>query len=506
MRSLIAFLIIPFAINASAAPLSDATFLRKLSLSLKGVPPSHADYLALSQQPSAQAKKTYLDQLTKVYISSMEHRDRLTFQISERLEVTPPGVSQNFINTNTLASNNLYEYVSNTRQDAMTDLLARLSTENLSWDRLLTEKSYTLFPAIMYVRNFSDLSFMAFVNDQIPIGDISVLNGDYMSRPTVQKPFAIAFKDDDPRIAGVVTTSRFNGRYNTTGINKNRRRAAAIFRTFLCDPMIPSIGSGGDRMHDFNDVAFAQQFEVTAPVTEAQIQSTVSPNARHGSDQQCAACHYKLDPLGRAFQSVGISLMPDPSPGALVFKSAISGQLVNVPLRGLGDLGAAVVKQPEYVDCQVSWFWQQYIGKDVRLTSTRKAEIAAAFESVGRKTNDFITYLVSQPEFREKPQTTSQYVTFDQVQPLLKRCDTCHSQLYDVPPFSKLPISLTNDKTDHASWIAEMVDHMGRPIGTKGHMPKDDDQWARSDIDLVKTWLAQGARDENGQPTVGGVK
>lgn len=484
------------SVAAAAAPIGDATFLRKLSLSLRGVPPDPDEYTALKSTRSGAERQTFLQTKIKTYLASPEHRDRLVFQLSERFQIKPPGVPR--LTFETAIKNADYETKRAYQRDAATDLFERLTTENLSWDRLLTQKSYTLIPPTDSYSQVSDFGFMALLKT-VPLA-VGAIGDDYVSRPMPSTdPLPLAFDDDDPRIAGVVTTSRFSGRYTTTGINKNRRRAAAIFRTFLCDSMVPSISSNSDRTHEFNNVAFAEKFQVTENEIKAGV--TASANARHGSDPQCAACHYKLDPLGRAFQAMGVSLLPQPSPGALVFKHA-DGSLVDIPLRGLGDLGKAVVQQPEYVDCQTSWFWSEFIGKDVRLTSKLKAELGAAFDNVGRRTNDFISYLVNRPEFREKPAETSAFVTFDRVQPLLKRCDSCHAHLDDVPSFAKLPIGFNGDQQEHTSWIAEMTDRLNRADGVKGRMPKNPEMWAQGEIELLKSWLAQGARNEQGEPTV----
>jgi Protein of unknown function (DUF1588) len=490
--------------NAEAAPLGDATLLRKLSLSLKGVPPSPAEYTELKKQPDSAARTQFLAKTLRGYLASNQYRDRMVFRLSERLQVIPPSVSKTFADKYKDQISTKYDLLGRLKNDALVDLFARLASENLSWDQLLTAKTYNLFPRPSFFggSSVSDFGFFGLFGAQVPYDDSGAIGSDYETRPTPEasKPFTLTFDADDARIAGALTTSRFNGRYNTTGINKNRRRAAAVFRTFLCDPMVPAISSSGDRTHDFHDVAFAENYEVT----ENQIRSGVlaSAEARHGSDAQCAACHYKLDPMGKTFQSMGVALHPEPSPGALIFKSTKTGKLVDVPVRGLGDLGKAIVQQEDYVDCQVSWFWTEFIGKDVRLTSQRKAELAQEFNRVGRKTNDFVSYLVSQPEFREKPSDASEFVTFDQVQPLLKRCDSCHAHMPDVPSFAKLPISVNGNQQEHVSWIADMTDRVNRPEGARGRMPKDADQWKSSDLDLIKKWLAQGARDENGQPTI----
>ena len=40
---------------------------------------------------------------------------------------------------------------------------------------------------------------------------------------------------------------------------------------------------------------------------------------RHGTDQQCMSCHYKLDPAGNTFRTSGLILNPWPAAGGLVF-------------------------------------------------------------------------------------------------------------------------------------------------------------------------------------------
>ena len=68
--------------------------------------------------------------------------------------------------------------------------------------------------------------------------------------------FTNQFDPTESRVAGALTTARFFNRYNTTEINKNRKRAAAVFNIFLCDAMEPSIPEPSANPDDLLDKAF----------------------------------------------------------------------------------------------------------------------------------------------------------------------------------------------------------------------------------------------------------
>lgn len=493
------------AVSAVAAPIGDATYLRKLSLAIRGVPPSSAEFTELAKTAHTADRKAFFDKKISEYLNSQEHADRMVYRVSETLQIKPPAAPKRYVDKYPSSGHGtqVHSAIRTEVQDSVRDIVMRIASKNLSWDTLLTTKEYTVFPRSEYdfVAGASDIGFFQRLSPQAGSDSRGggAVSPDYLKVTAAQAPISLSFQQDDLRVSGVLTTSRFANRYTTTGINKNRKRAAAVFRTFLCDPMIPAIASSGDRTHEFIDATFAEKFVVTE--NEIRNGALVSAEARHGSDAQCMSCHYKLDPLGKVFQNTGVVLGSKPSPGALIFKRSSDGTLVDVPVRGIGELGTAITKQPEYVDCQVQWFWREFIGQDVPLPSQKKQQWVQKFESVGRRTNDFISALVRADEFRNPP-VKSQFVTFDRVQPLLKRCDNCHSKQDDIPTMAKLPIGLSGAADEHATWIAEMSERMNRPDGARGKMPKDPGVWAQEDIELVKTWLAQGARDENGNPTV----
>lgn len=73
--------------------------------------------------------------------------------------------------------------------------------------------------------------------------------------------------------------------------NFNRKRAAAILKTYFCDDLTP--------------------INIAAPETHGSDQ--------HGSDPSCQACHYKLDPMAGFFRDQGIAGQKFGEDGKLVF-------------------------------------------------------------------------------------------------------------------------------------------------------------------------------------------
>lgn len=494
MKTIYAFFLILFFVPTvfaagALSSLSDASYLRKLSLHLRGQAPSADEYAALKAQPSPEGRSAFLRAKVDEYLKSPEHQDRMVFRLTELFGVRTPEIDLNVLKQ--LDETELaYVYFRNgIPQDALLDLFASLGRDNLSWDTLLTGKSYTLYPNYSQGSSIyaSDYKFYQFVTAGIPEQPSRPQQNGEDRKPT--KGFPISFATDDARIAGALTTPRFINRYNTTNVNKNRRRAAAVFRIFLCDPMFPIIPPPLDKKAAAIDQAYEDGNH--AHVTEQQLSDslTLTDSMRHGADPKCAACHYKLDPMGRTFQNIGMTLGPEAARGILTFKHE-NGELVKTPLAGIGDLGREITKQPEYVSCQIDWFWKQFIGTNATLSPERKKELTKTFDSLGRRTNDFIRVLVTSPEFRTAPLNSSK-ISFAQVAPLLKRCDTCHSTMENMPTFASGDIP--------KAIAIKMRMRVNLPEGNPMKMPRDWMKWDAKDLATVKAWLEQGAVNAKGE-------
>jgi hypothetical protein len=493
MKNFLIIFILFFICHPSLADsISDATFLRKASLHIRGSSPSPEEYNELKATP-LHARKNFLKTKIKNYLKTSAHQERMRFRLAELFRLKTPGGDQ-FID-------------SSGQLDSLSVLFTQIAKDNLSWDTLLTGKSYVIpSPSFMTTSpQLTDLGFFKLVYETLPETHEGVVSGPILKpafeRTADQPALEIKFSPGDPRIAGALTTKRFLSRYSTTAINKNRRRAAAVFRIFLCDPMIPAIESGKNRKHEFVNSTFAENFEVTDEMIAEQLTS----NQRHGTDPQCMSCHSKLDPLGRTFQGSGLVLHPETFSGRLFYKRS-NKETVDLPAAGIGEIASHITQQKEYVDCQVKWFWDQFIGVNIPLSPQRASELANDFNRVQRKTNDFIEVLLSAKEFRERPQS-KQGVVFSQVSGLLKRCDACHTYEGAIPVFSQLPIGFTGKVDEQTNWLLKMKQRMELPIGHKDQMPKDRSKtWTEADIQLLLTWLNTGAKDDNQNSLLGGTK
>ena len=485
-----------FGIFAHADDLADATYLRKLSFHLRGYQPLPAEYSALSSSADHQL---FLDAKIKEYLASEDHSERMLFRLSNMFSFKTPSNRDNQVEQRKTAYGYGYSPV---YQDAASDLFRRMGKENLSWDQLLVGKSYMVFKSTNPTysgQTGSDFSFLSGVTPDLEAyaddGNDSY-SVDSRVSPLDGKRIPLSFDANDARFAGALTTNRFGGRYRNSALNKNRRRAAAVFRIFLCD----SMSQGFVQELDKKEAHLDSVFETDGSLSEEQLKENLknsSAEAQHGKNQSCIGCHYKLDPMGKTFQAMTDVLDDSPAPGALSYKRK-NGQAVHVPVRGIGELGKAITQQPEYVNCQVDWFWKEFIGANMPLTDDRRAELVQSFNGVGRHTNDFISILLKSPEFRQRPKS-SEFISFGRVQPLLKRCDSCHDSdpSASAPSFATMPY-MDGPVDETVSWLKTMQKRINLPTDAKDHMPRRSEEWSAADIQLLKTWLATGAHDNSG--------
>lgn len=461
----------------SYALASDAQYetqLFKLSKSLRGTPPSTADRAALRKASQEGRAESYLKELAKSYVSDPHFYDKMKSLVDELVRVKVD-----------VAQYDQQNY-------AYDNLVRSIISKNLSWDQLLTAKSYQTLS-----------SNDAFGPDE-PLF-YSLLDPTFKSKDDILEEtkervsYSFEFPAEDQRLAGIVTTQRFMNRYVTTALNKNRRRAAAVYRIFLCDSMIPTAPAADSKSQ-------MMDYDVLLPhknLKEEDIRRSFSGNI-HGQQADCMSCHYKLDPLGQVFAFSAATLGVKASPGALRYKTKDLKQ-VNIPLRGFGDLGDQITQQKEYEKCQVSHFWRWFIGKDIPLTGEKEAEVITAFNKVGRKPKDFVTYLVSRPEFKAKPQIlTEEQVLAHRVTTIFKSCNSCHdSQGAYVWDLSALPYGedqkARNEAIDTLIKVLD-INHDGE----NAEMPPSDSLWQLSENEFatIKKWIEAGAPDFTGKPQV----
>lgn len=466
--------------------------LRKISLHLRGITPTSDEYdsMAKSEDPEAFIQKQIIE-----YQKSPSYVEKMNYRIDEMLR----------LKTQQYWSDDL----SNTSVTSCDLLVTSLTKDNLSWDTLLTGKQYFITPEPQSAQ--ADIGFYSAVKPNLPKTNVGAMRTLFVNLPSTSysysatgpaptpsygPPTSVTFDPADPRVAGVLTTKRFLDRYNTTNLNKNRGRAAAVFRTFLCDDMKPSVGSTSTDDPALINEAFGGKLRAMPAVGHA----TMMDERRHGTDPACMSCHYKLDPLGRSFMTSTHALSTFAAPGALVFNRP-DGSQVSISGKGIGDVALAITKQPEYAQCQVKHFWSWFVGDDIPISSSKMDFLVQEFDRVGRKTNDFVTVMLNQPEFNTQetasvasaPQTK---VTFGQVKPLLAKCMACHQQSDATDDFTTLPIGGNGSAQDR--WLNKISKEMDLDHdGLNPTMPPKDSPWqpTKDEIQLLKSWINQGAHE-----------
>ncbi|MCS6837756.1 MAG: DUF1588 domain-containing protein [Bdellovibrionaceae bacterium] len=528
-------------------PLNDFMYFRKLKQHLLGQPLTIDEIKEFRNAVNKNMTQSYLEQKINEYFKKDEYVLRMRYRLMDLFDLR----------------RRLTKVMSDpfTPEDSLTFLIDELFRENLSWDQLLLRKSYR-FPVLseriglaqliktksfiqekramipdfvfwspyhskgLWVANGKEVSFDMLSLIWIELNNYNQLLKRQQNLIGNEKTSilgeesavtaSITFPDDDPRFAGILTTARFVERYSTTDVNKNRGRAAFVFRVFLCDPMQPVIPPPKDPKASHFPVLFEEELpEIKDHKTfhasaDQIIQET--QESKHGTDHRCMSCHYKLDPMGQVFQSMGVLAPIRAFPGRLTFKN-MDGQLVDIPVTGLGGLAEQIVKQKDYVACQVSHLWKQFIGRDYPLTPDRHEELISIFNKLGRRPNDFIRYLVQSQEFRYPPpqpktavmhgqeEGTDEVITFSKVKFLLQRCDSCHGVMPHIPSFASWDSQTLRHQTE---WLLKMQDRVNSTDPAR-RMPMDANNWNPNDLMMIRTWLSQGAPDDQGQPTIPSV-
>lgn len=461
-----------------AAELSPTLRLRKLSVHLRGKFPAPEEVRAMETAVAAGRIGEFLREKTTEYLATPQHIGKMVTRLDHLFRFkTAVGLPETrFLNPQMEPM----QVPGNETINAADLLFAELAQKNASWDTLLTTGRYPLYSS--GPGTFStDRQFLSFVAPELS----TQAKGFFDFTPGA----------DDLRYAGTLTTGRYFGRYSTTNLNRNRGRAAAIFRIFLCDDMRAVVDAKPEDETDLLKKAFPP-----APGPDG-YHNRLGSNDEHGTQESCRACHYKLDPMGRVFITSGAFLSEDPAPGSLVYKRA-DGSLVDISGKGIRNLATALVAQPEYASCQVTHFWKWFIRADKLPSEARLATLTAEFNRLGRRTNDFISYLVNEPEFYVDDGV--EIPTLLHAKPVLDRCNSCHSGVISVtiPSFTQYPIGSSET---HLPWIAKIVSRLDLAHDGKNRtMPPKESAWqpTNDDILTVKGWIAGGARDEAGLASI----
>ena len=511
--------------RADLIPASPQTYLFKLSNTLRGYPPSRAERAELDKVPADQ-RNQYFQKQIQTYMQDPNFSLILETYINELLQFKIP--LKKFDPTQIVFFDTSEGNIDFDESSAADYLIRDMVEQNQSWDTLLTGKSYRLqVSGSPFSRASTEIQQFQALAEQVPqentpaeyfnetdlhfnMGSSRTVNGishSIVDAKGQSQIFHFQFPKEDLRLAGLLTTNRFLNRYVNTSLNKNRRRAAAVFRTFLCDSMAPSIptATSDSQKQDFNTI-----FPDHSNFTETQLRVTMAPNLQHANSPDCRQCHMKLDPLGQTFAFSEFGISPIAAPGALVYYSSIRDQNIQIPVQGLGELGQVITQQPEYLRCQVEHLWNWFVGQDVPLSRERENSLTVEFDTkYGRKPKDFIASLVQTPEFKAMPEhLTADQILARKVVKLLKNCNNCHSNQTENPTMKSIDLTNLPFQVSVAFRI-KLIQKIRAALdvdnqGINASMPPKESAWQlnKDQFLTLKTWLDNGAPDFDGTPQV----
>ena len=285
----------------------DAAWLRRVSMDLRGFPPTEEELNALENDP--ESWKTLRDD----YLEQDHLNERLVHIFAERWH-TRVDVFDIEVFDYGLPATLEYAFERAVGEEPLR-IMSRVVTEDLPWTEIV-------------------LADWTMANDILA----SVWP---LSYPSGETDWAVAEYTDGRLGVGVLAT---NGlwRYNTDESNMNRRRAAAISKLLLCEDYL------------VRPVAFS----------EADTTSEATADAVH-SDPYCLACHASLDPVAASlFGFWWLSLYSEIEETTYhPEREALWEQFLGVepawygtPISGLPDLGVSIARDSRFYTCAVETF------------------------------------------------------------------------------------------------------------------------------------------------------
>jgi hypothetical protein len=469
------FLILSFVMTnlAMAEDLGPARLLRKTSRVIRGIDPSEEDRAGLQEAISKNNVPAYISLKAAEYLKSIEHVEKMTYRLEALFNVKT---------TNVPIEKRASMITDGKFDNSMNEIFQRVILGNLSWDTLLTSKQYYVSGAYL-------------VENNIYTGDQPFLN-DLLNPPqTLGQDFRNNFSSNDERVAGVLTTARWWARYRAGIVNENRRHAAAVFRIFLCNPMKPAILPEDDIDKEIiKKILDLNGKDVEAKTMGEIVHDLKASEASMHNKPECMGCHRMLDPMGSTFKAMptsetfALNLKKEAAPGALVFTAANKKE-IDLPASGIGELAEHITRQDEYLNCQVENFWNWFM-TGVPLTDAKKATLVKAFDSpkIGRRPNDFIAHLITQPEFAKVVKVGELKVTFNDVKPILNTCFACHKGFFSAAAVDLTKWPIGGSEASGKMWAKKIKDRISLPDSSPLKMPMKPVKLSTDEQEKLMQW------------------
>lgn len=487
--------------SVTGEALSPESALLKIRNRLLGDWPTKQEWTELAQEKAArncnatECMKDFYQKKISEYMKSPRYVGQMAVKVEELFSLRSGPISwDRVVNPPVDPTRTGYDSRSNERRsgevlNAFSDLSRRMFSENLSWDELYTSQKYQIYPGAN-TRSGSPESVFYGVEIQPTTS----------SDPTKINPFAVNLVDQ-PNASGAFTTPRFLSRYWNSSINQGRKRSAAVFKIMICDPLFPAL--------ERKSVA-QEESRKALGVTEKELAEIHSTNVvnKHATDPACIRCHQRLDPLAWTMRGLEVGISENAFPGRVRFYDE-QGKLTNFQVDNFHQAIRTITQQAKYRSCQTNHMLRWIVGHDVRMTDQRRSEIEQNFDRVGRRTNDFISYLLLSPEFLSKPKKQESRVTdpntpaalgqaaFEKVVPILNQCLKCHGNSY--PFIGEREVVWDKSRLADVAYVLDLAND-----GKSRTMPPRRNQWQTTPEDLaaIKSWIQQGAPNSQGQPVL----
>ncbi len=480
--------------------------LKKLSFVLRGKNPSAAEYSDVAEKAKSEPVEKVLEAKLDEYLKSKDFAMKFSNKVSDTFRMDQAPLSYNFSADYAQYSGiplspqfGSYKY----GYSAFHLLVREILETNSSWTDILSRKNYF----ILYRKKDSDFGLQQLLfysglqpklkeYDTIPTTDLTEtgIENSYSSDAENFTGVRISFPADDKRLAGALTTPSFLARYATTGVNSNRRRAAAVFRTFLCKDMVASIPVPKEGVDENKKLALAGEGQYT----ETDLVNHAKMTQIHGTNVDCQHCHKQLDPLGNLFNFSPNRLNSKATAGALNYYNE-DGEFVKTPVDGIGNLGSVLTAEKDYFSCQVRHFWKWIYGENSVLTPAQEIDLVKTFKAVKQKPQDFIKQLVLKKDFYTPAQYTEAQLATVSAYKTLKKCQGCHNQQienFEVQNLDWYSLIGNKQNADRSDWVKRVKTEL-----QKGKMPPKDGKKDFTDGEMTRlnNWLSQGAPDFEGK-------
>ena len=477
--------------------------LKKLSLVLRGKQPTAEEYFQANESFESGNLNQYLNIKADEYLKSSDFAMKFTNKFSDTIRMNQTSVyfdtKMNYVKNDDISIINQNKKFENFNS-AFHLLVREIFETNAPWSDILNRKSYYLMYEDANIDfELDQISFYGSLNPAITkmnestLANLGMLEVDSSLKKDRFSSLQINFPNEDKRIAGILTTPSFLIRYPTTITNRNRARAAAIFRTFLCKDMIAAIPVSKEGDDQNKKLALVGQ----GFYSETDIINHIKMNDIHGSNVDCQQCHKQLDPMGNLFNLTPKKLNQKYSIGELNYINE-DGDLINKTIDGIGNLGNVLLGEKDYYSCQVKHFWRWVYGDNSLMSPSQELELIQKFKDLNQKPQDFIKHLVLKNDFFNTPVYSESQLSAIGAFKTLKKCQSCHNQQTENVSVQFLNwYQIINDSahSDRKYWINKISTQLNKDSMPPTNSRKD---FSESELKNLKKWLMLGSPNFEG--------